>query len=166
MTSSDINVLLARVIAQARAVKIPVSADICPAVVLNSRATGRFGCCTRKNGGYTIELSSRMLGAEERAVMQTLAHEVLHTCYGCTNHGKRWKGYAARMNAAYGYEIARTDSCEKLGVPDTKKVRYLLVCTKCGAQIRRSRRSPLVDHPERYRCRCGGTLEVRKVDGL
>ena len=106
-----------------------------------------------------------MLGAEEKAVMQTLAHEVLHTCYGCSNHGARWKGYAARMNAAYGYEIARTDSCEKLGVPDTKKVRYLLVCTKCGAQIRRSRRSPLVDHPERYRCRCGGALERREAEG-
>ena len=165
MTQDDVNTRLARVIAQARAVKIPVSSNISPVVVLNSRATGRFGCCIRKNGGFTIELSSRMLGAEEKAVMQTLAHEVLHTCYGCSNHGARWKGYAARMNAAYGYEIARTDSCEKLGVPDTKKVRYLLVCTKCGAQIRRSRRSPLVDHPERYRCRCGGALERREAEG-
>ena len=165
MTPSDINVLLARVIAQARAVKIPVPANISPEVVLNSRATGRFGCCIRKNGMYTIELSSRMLGAEEKAVMQTLAHEVLHTCWGCSNHGPRWKGYAARMNAAYGYEIARTDSCEKLGVPDTSKVRYVLVCTKCGARITRSRRSRLVDHPECYRCRCGGKLERRDPDG-
>lgn len=165
MTPSDINVLLERVIAQARAVKIPVSPHISPAVVLNSRATGRFGCCIRKNGMFTIELSSRMLGAEEKAVMQTLAHEVLHTCYGCSNHAARWKGYAARMNAAYGYDITRTDSCVKLGVPDTAKTRYLLVCTRCGAQIRRSKRSPLVEHPERYRCRCGGTLELRPVDG-
>ena len=157
--------LLARVIAQAKAAGIPVAEDIRPTVALNSRATGRFGCCVRKNGGFTIELSSRLLGAEERAVMQTLAHEVLHTCRGCSNHGARWKGYAARMNAAYGYDIARTDSCEKLGVPDTARVRYLLVCTRCGAQIRRSRRSRLVDHPERYRCRCGGTLEVRRVEG-
>lgn len=163
MERKDIDALLVRVIAQARAVKIPVSTAICPEVALNSRATGRFGCCIRRNGTFTIELSSRMLGAEEKAVMQTLAHEVLHTCYGCSNHGVRWKGYAARMNAAYGYEIARTDSCEKLGVPDTARVRYVLVCTKCGARITRSRRSRLVDHPERYRCRCGGKLE--RVDG-
>lgn len=159
MEREDIDALLAQVIGQARALRIPVSAEISPNVVLNSRATGRFGCCVRKNGRFTIELSSRMLGAERRAVMQTLAHEVLHTCYGCSNHGPRWKGYAARMNAAYGYEIARTDSCEKLGVPDIARVRYVLVCTKCGARITRSRRSRLVDHPERYRCRCGGKLE-------
>ena len=164
MEGEDIDALLARVIGQARALRIPVSAEISPNVILNSRATGRFGCCVRKNGRFTIELSSRMLGAEEKAVMQTLAHEVLHTCWGCSNHGTRWKGYAARMNAAYGYEIARTDSCERLGVPDTKKVRYVLVCTRCGSQITRSRRSPLVDHPERYRCRCGGRLERREPD--
>lgn len=162
MTQADINSLLARVIAQARAVKIPVPTAISPEVALNSRATGRFGCCIRKNNAFTIELSSRMLGAAEQAVMQTLAHEVLHTCYGCSNHGARWKSYAARMNAAYGYDIARTDTCEKLGVPDTKKVRYVLTCTQCGAQFTRSKRSILVDHPERYRCRCGGTLEVKK----
>lgn len=165
MEGEDIDALLARVIGQARALRIPVSAEISPNVILNSRATGRFGCCVRKNGRFTIELSSRMLGAEEKAVMHTLAHEVLHTCWGCSNHGPRWKGYAARMNAAYGYEIARTDSCEKLGVPDTSKVRYVLVCPKCGARITRSRRSRLVDHPECYRCRCGGKLERRDPDG-
>lgn len=165
MTQEDADRLLRRVIGQARAVKIPVPAAIRPEVALNPRATGRFGCCIRKDGQFTIELSERMLGAEEWAVMQTLAHEVLHTCRGCSNHGARWKGYAERMNAAYGYHIARTDTCEKLGVPDTKKVRYLLVCTQCGAQVKRSRRSPLVDHPERYRCRCGGRLERRELDG-
>ncbi len=160
MTGADVDRLLERVIAQARALGIPVSRSIVPQVRLNSRATGRFGCCIRKNGVYTIELSSRLLEAEERAVMQTLAHEVLHTCWGCANHGPRWKGYAARMNAACGWDIARTDSCEKLGVPDTAKVRYVLVCSRCGAQIKRSRRSALVEHPERYRCRCGGTLTL------
>lgn len=166
MTQADVDRLLERVIAQARAVKVPVGGPISPSVVLNGRATGRFGCCIRKNGMFTIELSRRLLAAEERAVMQTLAHEVLHTCRGCANHGVRWKDYAARMNRAYGYEIARTDSCEKLGVPDTAKVRYVLECTRCGAKIRRSRRSALVDHPERYRCRCGGMLALRPPEEL
>ena len=164
MTGADVDRLLERVIAQARALGIPVSHSIVPQVRLNGRATGRFGCCIRRDGAYTIELSSRLLGAEEGAVLQTLAHEVLHTCRGCSNHGPRWKGYAGRMNAAYGYRIARTDSCEKLGVPDTAKVRYVLVCTRCGARIGRSRRSALVEHPERYRCRCGGTLELKRPE--
>ena len=166
MTQAYIDGLLALAAAQARAVKIPVSSEIDPRVRLNRRARTRFGCCVRKNGIYTIELSARLAeGGREDAILQVLAHEVLHTCYGCSNHGARWKGYAARMNAAYGYEIARTDSCEKLGVPDTSKVRYVLVCTKCGARITRSRRSRLVDHPECYRCRCGGKLERRDPDG-
>lgn len=62
--------------------------------------------------------------------------------------------YAARMNGAYGYAISRTGTCEALGVADVRPVRYRLVCERCGQEFCRSRRSPLVDHPERYRCRC------------
>ena len=141
MSPERINELLAEVIEQARALGIPVSEDIVPEVRLNRRATGRFGCCIRRAGIYTIELSERLLKARETAVRQTLAHEVLHTCRGCANHGARWKSYAARMNEAYGYAIARTDTCEKLGVEDTVQARYLVVCTRCGAQFRRSRKS-------------------------
>ena len=162
MAQGEIDKLLARVIAQARAVKIPVSDRICPQVRLNRRARTRFGCCIRKGGAYTIELSAQLAreGSVD-AVLQVLAHEVLHTCYGCSNHGKRWKGYAAKMNAAYGYTISRTDRFEDLGVEDDRPVRYWVVCTQCGWQIPRMKRSPLVDHPERYRCRCGGTLRVK-----
>ena len=92
--------------------------------------------------------------------MQVLAHEVLHTCYGCSNHGARWKGYAQRMNAAYGFHISRTDNHQALGLPDDRPVRYWVVCTRCGHKIPRMKRSPLVDHPERYRCKCGGALRV------
>ena len=161
MTQGEIDKLLARVIAQARAVKIPVSDCICPQVRLNRRAKTRFGCCVRRGGAYIIELSARLAGeGSEDAILQVLAHEVLHTCYGCSNHGKRWKSYAAKMNAAYGYHISRTDNFEDLGIADDRPVRYWVVCTRCGRHIPRMKRSPLVDHPERYRCQCGGTLKI------
>ena len=161
MTQGDTDKLLARVIAQAKAVKIPVSDRVCPQVRLNRRARTRFGCCVRQGGTYIIELSARLArDGSEDAVMQVLAHEVLHTCYGCSNHGRRWKGYAARMNAAWGYHISRTDNFEDLGMEDDRPVRYWVVCTRCGRRTPRMKRSPLVDHPERYRCRCGGTLMV------
>ena len=165
MTQEEIDRLLARVIAQARAVNIPVSDRICPQVRLNRRARTRFGCCIRQNGGYIIELSARLAreGSED-AILQVLAHEALHTCYGCSNHGARWKGYARRMNAAYGYDISRTDKFEDLGLEDDRPVRYRVVCTQCGRRIPRMKRSPLVDHPERYRCQCGGTLLTEKID--
>ena len=94
--------LLAQAIRQARAVGAPVAAGIEPHVKLNRRATGRFGCCIRRGSVYIIELAARMLAAEDRMILQTLSHEVLHTCPGCANHGPRWKNWAARMNRAYG----------------------------------------------------------------
>lgn len=161
MTQAYIDGLLALAVAQARAVKIPVSQDICPQVRLNRRARTRFGCCIRREGRYTIELSAKLAEeGREEAVLQVLAHEVLHTCYGCSNHGARWKGYAQRMNDAYGYRIRRTDNYDKLGIEDDRPVRYWVVCARCGRRIPRMKRSPLVDHPERYRCTCGGTLAV------
>lgn len=160
MEQEEIDGMLREVIAQARAAGIPVSERILPHVVWNKRATGRFGCCKRQGWDYLIELSERMKRAPRRSCMQTLAHEVLHTCRGCSNHGETWKAYAARMNAAYAYEISRTDTCEKLGVPDGRKVRYRLRCDRCGTEIGRTKRSPLVEHPERYRCRCGGKLRL------
>ena len=163
MTQGETDKLLARVIAQARAVKIPVSDRICPQVRWNRRARTRFGCCIRKGGEYIIELSARLAeNGSEDAIMQVLAHEALHTCCGCSNHGKRWKSYAAKMNAAYGYRISRTDKFEDLGLEDDRPVRYWVVCAQCGRRIPRMKRSPLVDHPERYRCRCGGALLAEK----
>ena len=154
--------LLAEVIAEARKLKIPVSDMILPRVKINSRAVSRFGCCTRRpDGRYEIELSARLLEASEHMQRRTLAHEVLHTCYGCRRHGQRWKLYAERMNAAYGYSISRTGSYEKAGIepPETK---YLVVCTSCGAEFKRMKMSSLVQHPERYRCRCGGDLQRKR----
>lgn len=158
---NDFDALLARAVDQARAVRIPAARNIDPHVRVNRRAVTRFGCCAKQGERYVIELSERLLWAPEAACMQTLAHEVLHTCRGCRDHGERWKEYAARMNAAYGYHISRTGTCQELGVPDIKPVRYLLVCRRCGQQFRRAKASPLVLHPERYRCKCGGTLERR-----
>lgn len=164
MTQKYIDGLMALVIAQARAVKIPVSGDIDPQVRLNRRARTRFGCCIRKNGSYTIELSAKLAEqGREEAVLQVLAHEVLHTCYGCSNHGARWRAYAQRMNEVYGYRVRRTDQYQDLGIEDDRPVRYFVVCQLCGRRIPRMKRSPLVDHPERYRCACGGSLRVEEA---
>lgn len=156
---NEFDALLARAVEQARALGIPVSARISPRVAVNRRAVTRFGCCIRRGGEYVIELSERLLEAEERACMQTLAHEVAPApAPAAATHGALRKEYAALENGAYGYAISRTGTCEALGVADVRPVRYRLVCERCGQEFCRSRRSPLVDHPERYRCRCGGVL--------
>ena len=154
--------LLYRVLEQARALSIPISDRIDPHVAVNRRAVTRFGCCIRqRDSSYRIELTDRLLAAEERACMQTLAHEVLHTCPGCQNHGPLWQEYAQRMNKAWGYSISRTGTCGALGIADARQVRHLVVCTACGREFPRVKASALVLHPERYRCRCGGILKCR-----
>lgn len=155
----DLDALLAEIMAQLRGLKIPLSDRIAPHVEVNDRAVARFGCCKYRDGQYTIEVARRVARGPEQSLRETLAHELLHTCYGCRNHGKRWKLYAQRAGEAYGYRIARSATEEELGVGEARACRYLLRCTACGAQFKRFRTSPLVEHPERYRCRCGGRLE-------
>ncbi len=161
----DFDRLLCETIAEAKAIKIPVSGAIKPQVVVNKRAKKRYGCCIKKGFVFTIELSFLLLEANERFVRQTLAHEVLHTCFGCRNHQARWKEYARRMNEAYGYDIKRTEKAESLGIeipenPQTPK--YLITCERCGAVTERFRETKLTKYPSRYRCKCGGKLSVTK----
>lgn len=163
MTQQELNRLLAAVTAEAKQAGIPVSSRVCPTVTVNRRARTRFGCCRRMGDGFTVEIAAALLEADEAAIRQVLAHEILHTCPGCSNHGDRWKSYAARMNRLYGYRIRRADTHEDLGITDDRPVRWLVVCRKCGRESPRMKRSPLVEHPERYRCRCGGTLFVKEV---
>lgn len=160
MDGKNLDILLMQVISQARSLSIPVSKNIHPHVTVNTRARTRFGCCRSINGRHTIEVAAALLNAEEHSVRQVLAHEVLHTCPGCANHGQRWQHWAALMNRTFGYHIQRTHSPDALGVEDIRPVRYLVVCRQCGKSIPRMKRSSLVAHPERYRCKCGGALFV------
>ena len=155
---NDFDALLAQVIAEARELHIPVSGRIEAHVAVNRRAVTRFGCCRRTAGGYRIELAEGLLRAAEPACRQTLAHEILHTCPGCRDHGPLWRSYAERMNSAWGYRIARTGARDELGVEPPRPAPHLVVCRQCGRRFERFRASALVQHPERYRCRCGGTL--------
>ena len=165
MDREQLDDLLIRVLKQARSLSIPVSGSIDPHVVVNTRAKTRFGCCRTRGGRHTIEVAASLLTAEETAVCQVLAHEVLHTCPGCANHGVRWQRWAALISERFGYDIHRTDSHDGLGIADDRPVRYLVVCRRCGNRIPRMKRSPLVEQPQRYRCKCGGSLYVIEKNG-
>jgi len=155
----DVNELLRQVIAEAKALKIPVSDRISPQVIINRRAKTRFGCCKKTGEGFVIELSERVALAGEAACKEVLAHEILHSCYGCMSHGVRWKSYAAKMNVAYGYDISRVTKSEALGIKKDYPVRYRFRCESCGAVFERMKMSVFVKNYKRYRCRCGGRLQ-------
>ncbi|WP_312091577.1 SprT-like domain-containing protein [Aminipila sp.] len=165
-----INNLFKEVLKEANNLNLPVSKKIKNDIIINKRAKSRFGCCKKIRKGlsesYELELSDRLLRCEEKFIKQTLAHEILHTCPGCGNHGELWKAYADQMNKTYGYHIKRTDTAQQLGIEEDTanknrllKENYILICKGCGATIFRRRMSSVVKNPSKYRCKCGGKLE-------
>ena len=158
------------------ALGLPVSPDICPEIRF-SKATSWYGQC-RQNyvyGGkrykYVISISVYHAQSNERAIRNTLIHELIHTCPGCLNHGPKWKAYAQMVESRYGYSIRRSggDKDTDSAIQQARQAkragcrnRYLLVCTKCGQNFERFRKSNLVLHPEKYRCKCGGKIKRMK----
>lgn len=156
---NDCDRLMRETAEQARKLGIPLAGRIEPHVRINRRAVNRLGCCRRQGGGYVIELAARVAEGTEESCRETLAHELLHTCTGCQNHGALWKEYARRMNEAYGYHIKRVAAENTTEGIRPRLFRYLIKCEKCGVELGRYRASSLTQHPERYRCRCGGKLQ-------
>lgn len=160
MTQEELDALLQSLIGELRGLGIPLAREICPQVEVNTRARRRLGLCAGGEGRFAIQVSAWVL--EDRGLLEaTLAHELLHTCYGCQNHGKRWKAYAERAGRALGREISATVALEGASQPPRHDpVKYLLQCQSCGRVFPRRRLSKAVRHPERYRCPCGGRLKV------
>lgn len=162
---TKIEELLQKVIKEARDLGIPVSENIDTEISVNHRAKSRFACCrqTKLIAGYsyTIEVSDIIFQCRESDIREILAHEVLHTCKGCQNHGMRWKSYGEKMNKRYGYHVKRTSTYEELGLTGNRpkrNIKYKITCQTCGKIFERQRRSKLVTNTKQYRCSCGGKL--------
>ena len=95
---NDPDSLLKKAMLQLKTSGIPISERIDPHVRINNRAKKRFGMCIMKNGSYTIELSSIMLTEPESSCMQTLCHELIHTCRGCGDHGSILNGRSEKRD--------------------------------------------------------------------
>ena len=166
MVRADIDKILREVIREAKKLKIPVPDNIHETVYINPRPKRRFGCCSTKGGKFCIEISEFLLKAKPHKIRGVIAHEVLHTCRGCRDHGPRWKEYAARMNDAYDYDIKRVSSFDELGLesierPDREaNIKYIIKCEKCGKEYPRQRFTCVMQKIEAYRCQCGGKLTL------
>lgn len=185
MEQRELDGKLKFVIGQARELNIPVPYNISENVRVNPRPKRRFGCCRRNGDSFIVEVSGFIMECDESKIRNVLAHEILHTCPGCHDHGKIWKRYADAMNYTYGYHIKRTSSFDEMGLDDpaepaesadgvhgsgsaatahrrSSSVKYIITCRKCGREYPRKRRSKVVREIGRYRCSCGGRLTVRK----
>ena len=133
--------------------------------VVNTRAKKRWGQCRRVPGGFSINISIRLLDESVPidGLKNTIIHELLHSCKNCQNHGEMWKRQAAKVNKYYGYGIKRCSSSEEKGVPEEireqKDIKHKFVCKDCGQVILRTRESRFTKNYESYACgRCGGTF--------
>lgn len=132
---------------------------------VNKRAKARWGYCVKvARGLFDIQIAASLLqdDVDDQAVKDTIAHELLHTVPGCFKHTGKWKQYATAVNYLLPqYNIKAQSSYEDKGLEDTRpepEYRYVLKCLQCGAEIKRQKKSAAVEHPEHYRCVCGGRL--------
>lgn len=156
-----------------RNINIPFEEPV--AWTVNTRATRRWGQCRRRYNGYYyayeyhINISSLLLDerASEKDLIETILHELIHTCPGCMNHGHEWKTYADVVNRKYGYNISRLKKGEEESAAlmiENKKANanYVCVCEKCGHEFFYSRRCGVIENPSRYtHTKCGGHLKLK-----
>lgn len=54
---------------------------------------------------YTITFSGKSLYAGKQSLINTIFHELCHTCIGAFNHGKKFKKYGDIVYKNFGYKI-------------------------------------------------------------
>ena len=139
-------------------------------VKINTRSRKRLGACRKTDKRpapqYIIEISAICSELDDKRLKEIIIHELLHTGYGCMNHGKKWKACAEKVRRELGYMITATVDYGKIGLQETMNdsYRYKVKCEACGQQMLRIRKSKVIVHPELYRCaKCGGKLNVIKL---
>lgn len=147
---------------------IPYSKNIINVSVSNKERTwGR--CIAIGTVNYMIEISYKLVNPEitetDDGLINTMLHELLHTCADCTGHDRQWKRYAQMIYDRYGIDIKRTSSDEEKQLNRDvirNQYTYMVQCTKCGNLIGRYRMSDVIKNPNSYRCKCGGNLTRTK----
>ncbi|MDD4377128.1 MAG: SprT-like domain-containing protein [Eubacteriales bacterium] len=149
-------------------IKIPLANNI----VLdreNTRAKLRLGSCKKiKKIGkieYHIELSNKLRKLNDREIKSVIAHELIHTCPDCMNHGIIWKEYSKIANAKLGYNVERCTNIEGLNIDvEEKQYKYKIYCENCNFVTYRMKKTRITNSPENYRCpECRGKIEVTKL---
>lgn len=130
-------------------------------VTINTRATSRWGLCSKTNGKYSIEIASVLVddNAPEIALKATLIHEILHTMPKCMNHGEEWESYASKVNKTYGYKIIRTNTYKDKGFTSNPLIeahpyKYTITCNHCGRKWNYRRASTIIKGCKNNTCTC------------
>ena len=166
-TTLNVTELVAKAAKMLRDINIPITKSLNPKVEI-VKASSFWGMCHMDGRGYEfrIRLAQMLLAQPEDKIMETILHELIHTCPGCFNHGRQWKEYVRKCNSVYHtdikvnpYKFAPKRAAE-VKLQDSAAVAHRVRCTCCGTTWDRHRNSNLTLYLERYHCQCGGKLEL------
>ena len=76
------------------------------------------------------------------------------------------KAAAFGRNVYYALRKNHPSLTRDLGEPcgaNPRPDKYEIVCKSCGSVRRRARKCKITEHPERFKCTCGGKLVVRQI---
>ena len=108
---------------------------------------------------YTIQIAEKLLSdeVEDKHLMSTIVHEILHTVDGCMTHKGKWKVLADEITRTSDLVIKRVTSAEEKNINVQEAYKYVCRCDKCGYEIGKERMSQFIKYPNLYTHRnCGG----------
>ena len=123
-------------------------------------------CHNHGNGTYRIQITEKLIEShKDKAVMDTIIHELLHTVDGCHGHGGKWLSLANKVNANTEFNIKRLTSSEEKGIERVYK--YKVVCDHCDSiSYYNSNNRFIKNQGSGYRCKCGcKSWHVYNYDG-
>lgn len=154
-------------------------------VQVSKRNNKRYGCCKQEEpderyktvqkigrrrviryqrfNKHTIEVSKWVFDLNDETIKNTIMHEIIHCFPYCNDHGKQFKMYAKYINSKLGYNISRLGNkkqdYEKSNIQyEEKDFKYQIKCIRCGKLFGRNRLAK--NFLKKYRCQCGGKLEI------
>lgn len=117
-----------------------------------------YGRCKRTKTGFTVYISKYI--KDEQCFKNTVAHELIHTCPACMNHGIIFQNLARKLKK-YGYDIeVQSPITEEMKIAQQQKAKYEIGCVD-GCFKEYKQRKINVD---KYKCvHCGADLYIKEV---
>ncbi len=125
------------------------------------KSTREFGSCQRiyvGNDRYEFKVSINTYALQnEECVRNTLAHELVHTCDGCFNHGKQFKRVGYWVKRKMGIDVNTYGTAEealKSGLRDHQinSAKYIVGCPTCNQRWYKQRMCKVVEYPQFFSC--------------
>lgn len=131
-----------------------------PKITYEMKNFSVWGRCRKlSNTEYHIQINTKLLKDDvtEQAILNTVVHELLHTCKDCMRHTGEWKRLANIVNKeCTDLNIKRCTSSDEKGVVlehNRLSYKYAFICPDCGQTFKRKRKPKY--SASCYKCPCG-----------